>query len=58
MINDTDDKGIQGGMIDLGIADPVKVYSNIINGVGILGCYSTSETEIDVIKEIGPIPEK
>lgn len=58
LINDTDDKGIQGGMIDLGIADPVKVYSNITNGVGILGCYSTSETEIDVIKEIGPIPEK
>lgn len=58
LVNQTDDKGIQGGMIDLGIADPVKVYSNITGGVGILGCYSTSETEIDVIKITGHFPEK
>lgn len=58
LVNQTNDKGIQGGMIDLGIADPVKVYSNISGGVGIMGCYTISETEIDVIKIIGPFPEK
>ena len=26
LINQTGDKGLQGGMIDLGIADPVKVF--------------------------------
>lgn len=58
LVNQTNDKGIQGGMIDLGIADPVKVYSNISGGVGIMGCYTISETEIDVIKIIGSFPEK
>lgn len=58
LVNQTNDKGIQGGMIDLGIADPVKVYSNISGGIGIIGCYTTSETEIDVIKITGPFPEK
>ena len=58
LVNQTNDKGIQGGMIDLGIADPVKVYSNIIGGIGILGCYTKSESEIDVIKITGSFPEK
>lgn len=58
LVNQTNDKGIQGGMINLGIADPVKVYSNISGGIGIMGCYTTSETEIDVIKITGPFPEK
>lgn len=58
LVNQTDDKGIQGGMIDLGIADPIKVYSNISGGIGIMGCYTLSETEIDVIKIVGPFPKK
>lgn len=58
LCNQTNDKGLQGGMIDLGIAEPVKVYSNINNGVGILGCYDTDIAEIDVIKTVGGFPEK
>lgn len=58
LINQTNDKGIQGGLIDLGISDPVKVYSNITGGIGILGCYAKSESEIDVIKILGGFPEK
>ncbi len=45
-------------MIDLGIADPVKVYSNISGGVGILGCYTTAESEIDALKIVGPFPKQ
>lgn len=56
LINQTGDKGLQGGMIDLGIADPVKVFSNIEGGVGILGCYTMAESEIDVMKIVGPFP--
>lgn len=58
LCNQTNDKGLQGGMIDLGIAEPVKVYSNINNGVGILGCYNTDIAEIDAIKIVGSFPEK
>lgn len=58
LLNQTDDKGLNGGMIDLGMADPVKVYSNITNGIGIFGCYSTAQAEIDVFKEVGPFPGK
>lgn len=58
LVNQTNDKGIQGGMIDLGMADPVKVYSNISGGIDIMGCYTTSETELDVFKITGPFPEK
>ncbi len=58
LMNRTNDKGLQGGMIDLGIADPVKVYSNISGGGGILGCYTTAESEIDALKIVGPFPKQ
>lgn len=52
--NGGDDEGLQGGMIDLGIAEPVKIYSNVSGGVGILGCYATDSRRLDVIGELGP----
>ena len=58
LINDTDDRGLQGGMIDLGMADPVKIHSNISGGVGILGCYTTSTKEFDVLEIVGKFPRK
>ena len=57
IINRTDDKGIQGGLFDLGLADPVKIFSNVDGGVGIVGCYTSDSQTIDVIKEIGPFPK-
>lgn len=57
IMNHTNDKGIQGGLIDLGMADPIKVYSNIDGGVGILGCYTTASSTIDVIEILGPFPK-
>lgn len=56
LITQTGDKGIQGGIIDLGIADPTKIYSNIDGGIGILGCYTMDYSEIDVMKIVGPFP--
>lgn len=35
--NDSD-QSWQGGMADIGIAEPVSIYSNIQGGIGILGC--------------------
>jgi hypothetical protein len=57
LCNQTNDKGLEGGLIDLGIAEPVKVYSNINNGIGILGCYDIDTIVIDVVQIVGKIPE-
>jgi hypothetical protein len=54
----TNDKGPAGGLIDLGIAGSVKVYFNINNGIGVLGCYDADTIEIDVILIVAKIPEK
>lgn len=37
------------GMIDAGLADPMRTISNINNGIGIFGCYTLSEKMIDVL---------
>lgn len=36
------------GMIDLGLADPIRSFTNIENGLGIFGCYVLSQKRIDV----------
>ena len=56
LYNGTDNSGLHGGMIDLGVTEPMKYYSNINGGTGILGAYSLDETEIDVIQIIGRFP--
>lgn len=56
LINQTNDKGIQGGLIDLGIVNPVKAYTNIDGGIGIMGCYTTAERVLDVMEIVGPFP--
>lgn len=47
----------QGGLIDLGLANADKIYTNINNGIGILGCYNASTMTIDPIKILGKMPE-
>ncbi len=37
------------GMIDLGLADPIRTFTNIHNGIGIFGCYTLSEKRLDVL---------
>ena len=56
LYNNTENSGLHGGMIDMGVTEPIKYYSNIQGGVGILGGYSLDETEIDVIQIIGRFP--
>lgn len=57
LYNNSGDAGLHGGMIDLGVTEPMKYYSNIRGGTGILGAYSLDETEIDVIQIIGRFPK-
>lgn len=45
-------------MIDLGIAELTKIFSNIEGGVGILDCYTTAQKVIDVMQITGPFPER
>lgn len=52
-----DDESWEGGLIDLGLANAEKIYTNINNGIGILGCYSASTMTIDPIKILGKITE-
>lgn len=57
LCNNSDDGGIHGGMIDLGISDPVQIYSNINGGTGILGSYVLDEKVVDILKTVGPFPK-
>ena len=43
--NDSDDAGLHGGLIDLGLVEPFKIYSNIKGGTGILAGY-VQDTQI------------
>ena len=44
------DSGISGGLIDIGVAEPMKLYSNIDGGIGIMGAYNLDEEIIDIIQ--------
>jgi hypothetical protein len=57
LCNSSDDDGIHGGMIDLGIAEPQKVYSNIEGGIGILGSYALCKKVVDMFDFTGTFPE-
>ncbi len=57
LYNDTDSDGLHGGMIDLGIAEPMKYFSNIIGGVGIFAAYALDEVKLDVIQVCGKFPK-
>ena len=57
LYNDTDSEGLHGGMIDLGIAEPMKYFSNIMGGIGIFAAYSLDETSLDVIRICGKFPK-
>lgn len=57
LYNESYDSGLHGGMIDLGLTEPIKTYSNINGGVGIFASYCVDETEIDVMETTGPFPK-
>lgn len=55
--NDSDSEGLHGGMIDLGVTEPIKYFSNINGGVGIFASYSLDEAELDVMNIVGRFPK-
>ena len=57
LYNETYDSDLHGGMIDLGLTEPLETYSNINGGVGIFGSYCLDEKEIDVLETIGRFPK-
>ncbi len=57
LYNDSDSEGLHGGMIDLGISEPVKYFSNIKGGVGIFAAYSLDQTDVDVMSIVGRFPK-
>lgn len=44
-------------MIDLGITEPIKYFSNINGGIGIVAAYTLDETEVDVMNIVGRFPK-
>ncbi len=42
------------GMFDLGLADPIRTFSNIHNGIGVFGCYTLSQKQLDVLPLVFP----
>lgn len=57
LYNDTDFDGLHGGMIDLGITEPMKYFSNIHGGIGIFAAYSLDDAVVDVIDAVGRFPK-
>lgn len=57
LYNDPMADGLHGGMIDLGLSEPMKYFSNINGGVGIFATYSLDEAELDVIQICGRFPK-
>ena len=55
--NDSDSEGLHGGMIDLGVTEPIKYFSNIDCGVGIFAAYSLDSTDVDVMSIVGRFPK-
>lgn len=42
--------GISGGLINIGASEPIKLFSNIKGGVGIMGAYNLDEELVDIIQ--------
>lgn len=53
----SDSDGLHGGMIDLGIAEPVKYFCNINGGLGIFAAYALDVKDVDVMSVTGRFPK-
>lgn len=50
------DEGLHAGLIDLGVTEPSKYFTNINGGVGIFAAYSREDVILEVLDLIGPFP--
>lgn len=58
LCNDTYDDSLSGGLVNIGLVEPTKIYSNITgNGVGILGAYSVADTTVNTFDTVGSFPK-
>lgn len=55
--NDSGSDGLHGGMINLGITEPIKYFSNINGGVGIFVAYTLDKVDLDVMNITGKFPK-
>lgn len=46
---DASDNDNPSGMIDLGLADPMRTFTNVQNGIGILGCYTSDRRAVSIL---------
>ena len=44
----------QGGLADIGLAEPVKIHSNINGGIGIFGCITPARVEKNIFSSMDP----
>lgn len=51
--NQSDDSGLHGGLIDMGLTEPLKIYSNVSGGTGIVAGCTLSEQVVDVAAAAG-----
>jgi hypothetical protein len=54
--NDSSLDGLHAGLINLGVTEPVKYFSNISGGLGIFAAYSLDERTVDVLDIVGAFP--
>jgi hypothetical protein len=54
LYNNSNSDGLHGGLIDIGLSQPMKYFSNIAGGVGIFAAYSLDTVEVDVMEQTGP----
>ena len=45
------------GMIDIGISEPARIYSNVDGGTGIMASFNRTSKVIDVFDYTGPFPD-
>lgn len=45
---DLPDNPMQGGIVDIGAAEPIAIPTNVVGGTGILGCYTVHRVMTDV----------
>lgn len=57
LYNESYDSDLHGGLIDLGLTEPLKTYSNINGGVGIFASFCLDEKDMDVMEYTGQFPK-
>lgn len=55
---DYDESAIKGNLLSLGLMEPMKIFSNIEGGTGLMGSYNLSSKRIDLLQMIDGGPSE